>query len=141
MKDKTRSQIHIGYFVLIDIFLTAISIPVAYALRLDDKFPAYVTAIYWTILIALLIKPAIYYFFGMYRRLWAYASVKELLLLVTAVSAASGFFSAVMLLLLYATKFLNFPRLMLTHRLAYFPGGNRRFSVLHPGDLRQPVCE
>ena len=36
MKEKPRSQIHIRYFLLVDIFLTAFSVMVAFALRLDD---------------------------------------------------------------------------------------------------------
>ena len=38
MKDRTRFQIHSGYFLLIDFFLTTIAVMGAYALRLDDKF-------------------------------------------------------------------------------------------------------
>ena len=76
------------------------------------NLPAYLRAAYWTIPIALSIKLSVYYFFGLYRRLWAYASVKELVLISTAVSAASGVFSIVMLVLRY-TNVLNFPRLML----------------------------
>jgi FlaA1/EpsC-like NDP-sugar epimerase len=130
MKDSTRSQIRVGYFLLVDILLTAISIPVAYALRLDNNLPAYIRAVYWTIAIALLIKPGIYYLFGLYRRLWAYASVKELLLLVLAVTSASAVFSAVMLILLYGTNWLNFPRLMLAGISGF------RFSIRVIADAR-----
>ena len=112
MKDKTRSQIRIGYYLSVDILLTALSILLAYALRLDNNLPAYFHALYWTIAIALLVKPTVYSLFGLYRRLWAYASVKELLLLVTAVTSASAVFSVIMLFLLI-THLLNFPRLML----------------------------
>jgi FlaA1/EpsC-like NDP-sugar epimerase len=112
MKDRTRFQIHSGYLLLIDFSITIIAVMGAYALRLDDKLPAYLKAAYWTIPIALTIKLAVYYFFGLYRRLWAYASVKELVLISTAVSAAAGVFSIVMLALRY-TNVLNFPRLML----------------------------
>ncbi len=112
MKSRAGSRIRISTFLLIDILLTAISIPLAYALRLDDKFLPYLNAVYWTILVALLVKPLVYSFFGLYRRLWAYASVKELLLLVTAVTTASAIFSVIMIILLQ-TSVLNFPRLML----------------------------
>ncbi len=112
MKDRSRFQIQSGYLILIDFFITIIAVMGAYALRLDDKLPAYLKAAYWTIPIALSIKLSVYYFFGLYRRLWAYASVKELVLISTAVSAAAGVFSIVMLVLRY-TNVLNFPRLML----------------------------
>ena len=138
MKDSTRYQIRIGYYLLIDILLTALSILLAYALRLDNNLPAYFNAVYRTIGIALLIKPAIYWLFGLYRRLWAYASVKELLLLVTAVSAASAIFSVPMLILLNFTRLLNFPRGMLP--IDWFISlvgiGGFRFSVRVIADSR-----
>jgi FlaA1/EpsC-like NDP-sugar epimerase len=112
MKDRSRFQIQSRYLLFIDFFITIIAVLGAYALRLDDKLPAYLKAAYWTIPIALSIKLSVYYFFGLYRRLWAYASVKELVLISTAVSAAAGIFSIVMLGLRY-TNVLNFPRLML----------------------------
>jgi FlaA1/EpsC-like NDP-sugar epimerase len=39
--------------------------------------------------LSLLIKPLVYYFFGLYRRLWAYASIKELKIIALAVTTAS----------------------------------------------------
>ena len=41
------------------------------------------------VLLALLIKPVVFYFFGMYRRMWVYASVREVRLIAFAVTAAS----------------------------------------------------
>jgi FlaA1/EpsC-like NDP-sugar epimerase len=42
------------------------------------------------------IKPVVYYFFGLYRRIWVYASVNELKLIASAVTVASGLVSFVM---------------------------------------------
>jgi len=130
MKDRTRSRIQVGYFLLIDVLITAIAVMGAYALRLDEILPAYLHAAYVTIPIALVIKLSIYYFFGLYRRLWAYASVKELTLISTAVSAASAVFSAVMLLLFY-TNVLNFPRWLLPidWLISLVGIGGSRFSI------------
>lgn len=130
MKLKVRSQIQNRYFLLVDLFLTAAAVLGAFALRLDNIFQAYLPAAYWTIAIALLIKPVTYYFFGLYRRLWAYASVKELLLITAAVSAASILFSALMLVLL-VTNVLNFPRLVLPidWLLSLVIIGGFRFSI------------
>ena len=127
---KPRSQIQNRYFLLLDIFITAIAVLGAYALRLDDKFTLYLPAAYWTIAIALLIKPAVYYLFGLYRRLWAYASVKELLLITTAVSAASVAFSVVLLVLI-TINVINFPRLILPidWLLSLVGIGGFRFSI------------
>jgi FlaA1/EpsC-like NDP-sugar epimerase len=84
-----------------------------------------------------LIKPAIYYFFGLYRRLWAYASVKELTLIFTAVTVASAVFSAIMLLLLN-TNLLNFPRwiLAIDWLISLVGIGGFRFSIRVIADSR-----
>jgi FlaA1/EpsC-like NDP-sugar epimerase len=130
MSERTRSQIRNGYYLLADIFITALAVLGAYALRLDNNFPAYFSAALWTIPISLLIKPLIYSLFGLYRRLWAYASVKELRLISTAVTAASVIFSAVMMFLL-STNVLNFPRLLLPidWLLSLVGIGGFRFSI------------
>ena len=44
---------------------------------------------YWMLGFSLVFKPLVYYLFGMYRRMWAYASIQELKLIVTAVTTAS----------------------------------------------------
>lgn len=96
-----------------DIIISAVAMVAAFALRLEGNLVSnFIQPLYWMILISVLIKPAIYYFFGLYRRLWAYASVNELTLISTAVSVASAVFSAVMLIL-YAARILNFPRAVL----------------------------
>jgi FlaA1/EpsC-like NDP-sugar epimerase len=130
MKEKNLSQIQNRYFLLADIFISAAAVLGAYALRLDDLFVYYVPAACWTIAIALLIKPLAYYLFGLYRRLWAYASVKELFLITAAVSSASVVFSGVMVIL-SITGLLNFPRLVLPidWLLSLVAIGGFRFSI------------
>jgi FlaA1/EpsC-like NDP-sugar epimerase len=137
MKEQIRLRINIGYFLTIDIIITVIAVMGAYALRLDNLFSAYAKAALWTTGIALLIKPAIYYFFGLYRRLWAYASVKELTLIFTAVTVASAVFSAIMLLLLN-TNLLNFPRwiLAIDWLISLVGIGGFRFSIRVIADSR-----
>ena len=49
--------------------------------------------------IALAVKIPVYYFFGLYRRLWVYASTNELRLITVAVTTASVMSSGLMLLL------------------------------------------
>ena len=131
MKEKIRSQIPNSFIFLADIFLTAVAVIGAFALRLEGNLvSAYIRSLYWMILISLLIKPAIYYFFGLYRRLWAYASINELTLISTAVSVASAVFSASMLML-YITRILNFPRYVLPidWLLSLVGIGGLRFSI------------
>ncbi len=73
----------------------------SFALRLDSaELPYYSPAIWVMIFVALLVKMPIYYFFGLYRRMWIYASTNELKLIASAVTSASVASAGVMLLLL-----------------------------------------
>ena len=78
-------------FVLIgDIALTIVSVLGSFALRLDvGELPYYFPAVALMCAVALLIKIPIYFFFGLYRRLWIYASTGELRLITAAVTTAS----------------------------------------------------
>lgn len=89
-------------FVLIgDLALTIVSVLGSFALRLDvSELPFYFPAALVMSAVALLVKIPVYYFFGLYRRLWVYASTNELRLIIFAVSAASVLTSGVMLLLI-----------------------------------------
>jgi len=95
-----------------DLVLTVISALGAFALRLDigPLFIAYLPQAYWFVAVALLIKPLVYFAFGFYRRLWAYASTQELKLILVAVSSASVAVSVVMVLLRVFMVLPNFPR-------------------------------
>jgi len=79
----------------VDIILTAAAVLGGYALRfeLGAQFYDYLPSAYWMIGAAVVLKPTIYYLFGMYRRMWSYASINELKLIVAAVSTASVFTS------------------------------------------------
>jgi FlaA1/EpsC-like NDP-sugar epimerase len=136
MKIKLRSRLPNSLVLLADVLITMVAIITAFALRLEgDKVGDYIPSLYWMVLISLLIKPVIYYLFGLYRRLWAYASINELTLISTAVSVASAVFSAVMLTL-YVThinnvRILNFPRAVLPidWLLSLVGIGGLRFSI------------
>jgi len=65
----------------------------------------------WMIVVSLLIKTMVYYLFGLYRRVWMYASVREVKLIVTAVTTASGIVSLVMMALV-SRHYLFLPRLI-----------------------------
>ncbi|MFT3893349.1 MAG: nucleoside-diphosphate sugar epimerase/dehydratase [Anaerolineales bacterium] len=88
-------------FVLIgDIALIIVSVLGSFALRLDvAELPFYFPAALLMMAMALVIKIPVYYFFGLYRRLWAYASTGELRLITAAVTTASVLTSGVMLIL------------------------------------------
>jgi FlaA1/EpsC-like NDP-sugar epimerase len=136
MTAKTRSRFSNVIVVAADILISTIAIVAAFALRLEgDRVTDYIRALYWMILISILIKPIIYSFFGLYRRLWAYASVNELTLISTAVTVASAVFSAVMLILyiteMNGARLLNFPRAVLPidWLLSLVGIGGLRFSI------------
>ncbi len=80
--------------------------------------------------VALIIKPLVYYEFGLYRRLWAYASINELKLIAIAVTSASIIVTIIVSLvsLLFATK--DFSRLVLVidWALSLLAVGGLRFS-------------
>ena len=136
MNLKMRSRLPSAFVLLADIIITMVAIIAAFALRLEgDRVSDYIQSFYWMVLISVLIKPVVYYFFGLYRRLWAYASINELTLISTAVSVASAVFSAVMLTLyitrVNTTRILNFPRAVLPidWLLSLVGIGGLRFSI------------
>jgi len=108
---KPRFHVRNRYILFLDLGLTAGSVLAAFALRLEAPvFVYYLPAIYWMIGLSLVIKPTVYFLFGLYRRLWAYASTNELRLIVSAVTVGSAIVSVLMFALL-ATKLLaGFPR-------------------------------
>jgi FlaA1/EpsC-like NDP-sugar epimerase len=101
----TPSRFHIrNRFVLIgDLALIIISVLGSFALRLDVvELPFYFPAALLMCAVALTVKIPTYYFFGLYRRLWMYASTGELRLIAVAVTTASVLTSGVMLVLIGA---------------------------------------
>ncbi len=95
-------------FVLIgDIALIIVSVLGSFALRLNvEELPFYFPAVVLMSAVALAIKIPVYFFFGLYRRLWIYASTGELRLITVAVTSASVLVSGVMLLLISAGRVL-----------------------------------
>ncbi len=80
----------------------------------------------------LIVKPVVYYFFGLYRRLWVYASIRELKLIVLAVTTASVVVSVVMIVSIFGAGFHRFPRSVLDHRLDCSRSCSWRDSFCHP---------
>ncbi|MBL8062974.1 MAG: polysaccharide biosynthesis protein [Anaerolineales bacterium] len=98
---SSRSHVRNRFVLIGDLALTIVSVLGSFALRLDvSELPFYFPAALVMCAVALLVKIPVYYFFGLYRRLWVYASTNELRLITFAVSAASVLTSGVMLLLI-----------------------------------------
>ncbi|MGE3471849.1 MAG: polysaccharide biosynthesis protein [Vicinamibacterales bacterium] len=80
------------YVFVADLVAIALCVLGAFVLRLDWFFtgqPEFVTAFRYFLAGALLVKPAVFYVFGLYRRFWRYAGTRDLSVVFLAVSAAS----------------------------------------------------
>jgi FlaA1/EpsC-like NDP-sugar epimerase len=98
---KTQHPVRNRFVLIGDIALTIVSVLGSFALRLDvGELPYYFPAVVLMCAVALAIKIPTYYLFGLYRRLWIYASTSELRLITTAVTTASVVTSGVMAVLI-----------------------------------------
>ena len=98
---KARQNVRNRFVLIGDIALTIVSVLGSFALRLDvGELPYYFPAVALMCGVALAIKIPTYFFFGLYRRLWIYASISELRLITVAVTTASVITSGVMAVLI-----------------------------------------
>jgi FlaA1/EpsC-like NDP-sugar epimerase len=98
---RSQGNVRIRFVLAGDIALTIVSVLGSFALRLDvGELPYYFPAVLLMCAVALLIKIPTYFFFGLYRRLWIYASTGELRLITVAVTTASVLTSGIMALLI-----------------------------------------
>jgi FlaA1/EpsC-like NDP-sugar epimerase len=103
----SRFQIQNRFVWIGDIALIVISVLSSFALRLDvGELPYYFPAVVLMGMVALITKIPVFYFFGLYRRIWMYASTGELRLITTAVTAASVLTSGVMAVLIVTGRVL-----------------------------------
>ena len=130
MKSNPRIQIRNRYVFMVDVFLTIAAVMGAFVLRLDYLFRAYLPMALWVVGISLLVKPIIYNLFGLYRRLWAYASMSEMKLISLAVTVASAAVTTIVMIL-DALQLVNVPRLIapIDWLLSLVAIGGFRFSL------------
>jgi FlaA1/EpsC-like NDP-sugar epimerase len=130
---RILTQVRNRYVILLDLCLILISVLGSYALRLElgAAFYFYLPSAYWMALVALIVKPIIYYFFGLYRRIWIYASMQELRLIVIAVTTASMLVTLIMISLFTLGVFTGFPRavLIIDWLLSILLVGGVRFAI------------
>src|SRR5215207_8021122 len=104
---KQRQHVRNRFVFVGDIALIIISVLGSFALRLDvGELPYYFPAVALMCAVALIIKIPVYFLFGLYRRLWMYASTGELRLITVAVTTASVLTSGVMALLIVSGRVL-----------------------------------
>jgi FlaA1/EpsC-like NDP-sugar epimerase len=103
------------YLLMGDVFLSLVSVLASYFIRLEliAIFPTYQVSLLWMLGIVVIVKPIVYYFFGIYHRLWRYASIRELVLILSAVTTASIIVSGIMIGLFAGGVFIGFPRSVL----------------------------
>ncbi|KUK73622.1 MAG: Polysaccharide biosynthesis protein CapD [Clostridiales bacterium 38_11] len=77
--------------IFADIILLALSVILAYMLRFDGAIPAvHREVISQHLLITIVIKITVFYFFKLYNSLWIYASIEEMIQIITAAVVAQG---------------------------------------------------
>ena len=119
---------------MIDIVMIIVCVVVSYMLRFEFNktlVGLYLQSMYWMIGVCLVVKLAVYYRFGLYRHLWAYASVDELRLIALSVATGSVLSAVVMLILNRMKVFPGFPRsaLIIDFVLSLLAVGAPRFAV------------
>ncbi len=98
------------YMVIADALLTLTSIVFSLMLRLEISNPGYLFSRYfqsiWPFtILAVIVRPSLFYAAGMYRRIWRYATPRDFMALVGAVLAGS-------IILLGITVFVFTPKLI-----------------------------
>ena len=89
--DSTVPFLRNRYLLIGDLFLIVAAVLGSFVLRLNlgPLLLAYLDQMSVMLALALIIKPVIYYAFGLYRRLWIYASIQEMQVIALAVTTAS----------------------------------------------------
>ncbi len=131
-------------FLVGDIFLIVVAVMGSFALRfeLGGMFRYYLPQAWRMAFLAILIKPLVYHLFGLYRRLWAYASTRELTLIFYSVSSASTLLSVAVVVMISIQSrhvgYIGFPRatLVIDWLLSLFLVGGMRLSSRLIADSR-----
>jgi FlaA1/EpsC-like NDP-sugar epimerase len=121
------------YFLFADILLITVVAISAFIIRFDTFLVwPYLVQGWFLIPLAIIVRPTVFYLFGLYRRMWNYASVNELWSIVGAVLAGS----ATMAVLIFGFGFplgivKGFPRsvLVIEGMLSLLLLGGTRFTV------------
>ena len=116
-----------------DLFLIIVCVLGSFVLRINlgARLYDFLFQILSMLGLAILVKPLVYYFFGLYRRLWAYASIQELKLIALAVTTASILLGVGMTILSLILPFRDYSRsvLFIDWALSLLAVGGLRFSL------------
>jgi len=126
-----------------DLFLIVVAALGSFALRTDigPLFIYYLPQAYWLIALGLVVKPIVFYLFGLYRRIWAYASIQELKVIVVAVTTSSVLVSLIVVVLRAVQILPYYPRstLPIDWLLSLILIGGFRFSLRVLAEAQSPA--
>jgi perosamine synthetase len=134
--------------VLFDMLLTAFSVIFGLMLRLEIIYVGYFLLAIWPfILIAVLIRPVVFYALGVYRRIWRYATSRDFLGLALSILVGTVILSVVTFVWLYPGLLITFPRSLLIIEAVtslMFLGGLRvglKIFERYPGDINWKLSD
>lgn len=112
---RSKPNVRNRYLLMLDLVLIVAAVFGAMALRfeLGPLFYYYLPFAYWMLGVSLVIKPLFFYLFGMYRRMWVYASIRELRLVAVGVTASSIVVAVILVIFTSQKLFIGFPRSVL----------------------------
>lgn len=100
--------------ILADVFLTLLAIIVGLMLRLEIIYvDNFIVQIWPYMLLTMIVRPLFFYFIGVYKRVWRYATLYDYIRVAASVIGGGIFLSAVTLLWLYPNFMITFPRSLL----------------------------
>jgi FlaA1/EpsC-like NDP-sugar epimerase len=110
-------------------------------LNIEQFFLDYLPAFFWMLLVSLLVKPLVYRRFGLYQRVWTYASVNEMKLIIRAVSFASALVAVIVLLLYRFAVFAPMAQslVLIDWLVSILAVGGLRFGLRQLADNKQTI--
>ncbi len=136
MIQRARFAPQIGLALFHDLAMAAISFPLSLWLRIGHV-PFELPFLRFGFVLFVAVAAIVFVFTGIYRGLWRYASLPDLLAIARAVSMTALFFLAILFL---TTRLDGYPRstLLINWFVLVFLLGAPRFAyrLLHDGDLR-----
>lgn len=136
------------YMIVADALLTLVSIVFAMMLRLEVLYPdrflfSYYLRIIWPFIVfAMIVRPSVFYFSGMYKRIWRYAYTKDFVSLAVSVFIGSVILAVVSLFVFNPLSMRGvFPRSLLIMEgiiSLFLLGGFRvilKITESYPGDI------
>ena len=74
-------------FFIIDVFIIFSSVLISYLLRFEGNIPTmYLNSIYYTVILVECTTLTLFYFYKVYRRIWQYASITDIILVVKIIT-------------------------------------------------------